>query len=314
MALKNPFTKIKEIKDKNRAAEVVVAAESMSPATGIPAIDIIKKVSKKIKNVYFDDILKKYNKGEPKSKIYSKLFDNIFLNILEIAEKKSIEVSGVFQAYMDTREKLKKAKGKIASAIVEPFITYFIVSAISFFSLTNIIKNKSIFQSMKIDISLLSFVYNFFWLIILGIAFVILFVLFKLQRRIPFLKEAHKEMDTYNYLSVINIMLRSGIPSTDISTLFGMKKKGSEGIALFFKKLLKVEELVVLQMGMESYQYEQIIEVLLKRRESKFESRIDGIANSLRQVLFLISMIPIAITLTSIFMIVVKVMKASSTI
>jgi len=314
MALTNLATKIKEIKDKNRAAEVVVAAESMSPATGIPAIDIIKKVSKKIKNVYFDEILKRYNKGEPKSKIYSKLFDDIFISILEISEKKSIEVSGVFQTYMDTREKLKKAKNKIISAIIEPFVTYFIVSAISFFSLTNIIKNKSIFQFMKIDISLLSFVYNFFWLIILGIAFAILFTLFKFQRKIPFLKEAYKEMDIYNYLSVINIMLRSGIPSTDISTLLGMKKKGAEGIVLFFKKLLKVEELIVLQMGIESYQYEKIIEVLLKRRESKFESRIDGVSNSLRQVLFLISMIPIGITLFSIFMIVIKVMKVSSTI
>ena len=313
LELKNPVYFLKKIKHKNRAAEVVVAAESMSSLTGIAAIDIIKKTNKRLKNIYFDEIIRLYSQGEQKSKMYESIFDNVFIKILSITEKKSIEPSGIFQAYIDTRERIIKAKNKIIGAIVEPFVTYFIVALIGFFTMSNVMRNKSVFQSMKVDIGIINFIYIAYWFIIIGIAAVILVFLFTMQRKIPLLREAYKELDTYNYLSVINIMLKNGVPATDISTLLGTAKKGAEGIISFFKKMLKIEELIVLQIGIETYQYEKIIETLLSRRSSKFEARIDAISSSLKQVLFLISMVPIGIVLATIFMLVTKVMKSTTT-
>jgi len=294
---------LKKWMDKKKAREVVINAEVMSHYTGVHVIDIIKEVYQrgKGKNIFLGRILREYKKEKPKRYLYRDLFDNNFLAILKMAEEKHIPTGGIFKDYQEVNEKLKKAKGKIISAIVRPGFIYFIAAIVVYWTLGNILTKMN---GMKgLDLSMIQLLYNYFWFIILGIAFGLGVVLFKFPRYVPVLKGAYKELDAFQYLSFCLILFSMGIPSTDIVSAFRkvmkvtIRKRGIEGLLEFFSKYLTSEEIIALRLASQTYEYERVISSLLEKRRVEFDVKIDGAVAVLGELLNMVVMLPVGFLL-----------------
>jgi len=303
---------IKKIIDKKPAQEIIINAESLSGETGLPPIDIIKMIDPELKNYWLKHAVKLYKQGKPKTVMYKGLFDNTFIRILKIGEDRKIELSNVFASYQHTREKVNKGLGKIKSAIYEPMFSYIAVSIIGYISLKQFIKNTSLFKEMHVDTSLLLSIYHIYWYVIIAVLVLLAVLLTKFQRKLPIIKKAYKEVDGYNYISLIHILLENGIPSTDITALLKTKKQGAEGIVEFLSQYVKKYEVAVLKYGIETHQYEKITKTLLQRKEDTFLEIIEGVAAGVKQIMFLISVIPLGFVMSGVFYTLFQIMNTIS--
>jgi DNA-binding transcriptional MerR regulator len=303
---------IKKFLDKKSAQEIVINAESLSSNTGLPPVDIIKMIDPELKNYWLRRAVKLYKQGKPKTVMYKGLFDDMFIRILKIGEDKKIELSNIFSTYQHTREKVNKGLGKIKGAIYEPMFSYIVVSLIGYVALKQFVKNTALFKQMHVDTSLLLTIYHIYWYVILTVLVILVVLLTKFQRKLPLIKKAYKEVDGYNYISLIHILLENGIPSTDITALLKTKKQGAEGIVEFLSQYVKKYEAAVLKYGIETHQYEKITKTLMQRKEDTFLEIIEGVAAGVKQVMFIISIIPLGFVLTGVFYTLFQIMNAIS--
>ena len=308
------FEPIKKFLDKKSAQEIIINAESLSVDTGLPAVDIITMIDPELKNYWLKRAVKLYKQGKPKTVMYKGLFDNMFIRILKIGEDKKIDLSNIFAAYQHTREKVNKGLGKIKGAIYEPMFSYITVSLIGYIALKQFVKNAPLFHQMHVDTSLLLTIYHIYWYAILSILVFVVVLLTKFQRKLPIIKKAYKEVDGYNYISLIHILLENGIPSTDITSLLKTKKQGAEGLVEFLSQYVKKYEVAVLKYGIETHQYEKITKTLMKRKEDTFLEIIEGIAAGVKQVMFFISIIPMGFVLAGVFITLFHIMNAISSL
>jgi len=306
------FEPIKKFLDKKSAQEIIINAESLSADTGLPPMDIITMIDPELKNYWLKRAFKLYKQGKPKTIMYKGLFDSMFIRILKIGEDKNIELSHIFDAYQHTREKVNKGIGKIKGAIYEPMFSYITVSLIGYVALKQFVKNAAMFKQMHVDTSVLLTIYHIYWYVILTVLVILVVLLTKFQRKLPIIKKAYKEVDGYNYISLIHILLENGIPSTDITALLKTKKQGADGLVEFLSQYVKKYEVAVLKYGIETHQYEKITKTLMQRKEDSFLEIIEGVAAGVKQVMFIVSIIPLGFVLTGVFYTLFQIMSAIS--
>jgi len=306
------FEQIKKFIDKKSAQEIIINAESLSADTGLPPVDIITMIDPELKNYWLRRAVKLYKQGKPKTIMYKGLFDSMFIRILKIGEDKNIELSHIFDAYQHTREKVNKGIGKIKGAIYEPMFSYITVSLIGYVALKQFVKNAAMFKQMHVDTSVLLTIYHIYWYVILTVLVILVVLLTKFQRKLPIIKKAYKEVDGYNYISLIHILLENGIPSTDITALLKTKKQGADGLVEFLSQYVKKYEVAVLKYGIETHQYEKITKTLMQRKEDSFLEIIEGVAAGVKQVMFIVSIIPLGFVLTGVFYTLFQIMSAIS--
>lgn len=292
---------LKYSKQKKEASNLVVSAETIAHDTGLNVIDIINQYDKQ--NMFITDIKKLYAQNKPKHVIYSKIFDQQFLFILKACEEKGLLVGEIFKDYMEIKEKIIAAKNKITSAIVYPFLSYFLSSLVVFIVLTQMNKQLSKIQSIKTQfIDNILFAY---WFIIIGIAFVILFPLLKLPRHVPILKKAYTELDAFQYVSSIYLILKSGLSMIDVYDVFKEKikstKRDIDGIISFLSSYLTITELYAVKIAVQTFKFEIIFKSILNSRKEAFDSKINKSSSAISSILLFIVVIPAAIMLYVMF-------------
>lgn len=294
--------RIRYSKQKKEATSIVISAETIAHDTGLNAIDILNQYNKQ--NVYIKEIKKSYAKNKPKHIIYSKIFDSQFLFILKACEEKGLLLGEIFKDYMSIREKIQSAKSKITSAIMYPFLSYFLSALVVFIVLSQMNKQLKNFHFLKTQF--IDNILFFYWFIILGIAFAILLPLLKFPRYIPILKKAYKELDAFQYISGIYFILKSGLSMVDVYEVFKDKlpktrKKNIDAIIEFLSKYLTIPELYAIKIAVQTFKFDVIFKSLLKMRQEEFESRISKSTSTISSVLLFIVIIPAGIMLYTMF-------------
>ena len=297
---------LKMFRQKREASEVVINAEIMSYYTGLHSFDVLQKMYQKMKgNQYLMKVIQGYQKEKPKSEIYKDVLDKELIYFLKMAEEKHTMVSGVFKDYQEVKERVVKATGKIRGVIVRPLVMYFLASIVVFYSLTNILNQTKGIKGL--NVGTLQMFHTWFWPLILLIAFVVVFPLIKFPHVIPILKGAWKELKAFQYLSFVKFMLSMGLSTVDIIDLFrkvlraDIRKQGIEGLIEFFRKYLRPEEIVVLELAGETYEYERVIDSLLEKRRAEFDKKIGMAIGALGEILNFLALIPILLMLYVLF-------------
>lgn len=288
---------------KKEAQEIVISSELIAYDTGLNAIDLIFQY--KGNNFYIKEIIKKYKENKPKHIIYTKIFDKDFLTLLKMTEEKGLPSGELFKDYAEIKEKSESAKKKLQSAIMYPFISYFVTSAIIFFTISNMISKLKEFK--QIDISGLANLKLIFWPVIIVIAILLLLPLLKFPHRVPVLKNGWRELIAFQMLGLIYLILKSGLSMVD---LFDMMKKDKkfqgkikkvEDIFLYLARYLKGAEPFALQAAIQSYRYDKVIQALLFRKKESFEAIINKTAGALSSLSIFIVLIPVSFMLFTMF-------------
>lgn len=304
---------IKQQRNKKEAASIVASAETIGYETGLNAIDIINRYEKD--NIYLKEIKMLYAQNKPKHVIYSKIFDKQFLFILNACEKKGLLVGEIFKDYMEIKEKIEVAKNKIVSAIIYPFLSYVLSAIIVFIVLMQMntqLKSLKFLKTPFVETTL-----YFYWPIIIGIGFILLFPLLKYPRVVPFLKNAYKELDAFQYVSSIHFILKSGLSMVDVYEVFKDKikvnKKDIEGIISFLEKFLNPTEIYAIRIAVQTFKFDVIFKSILNSRRNEFETKINKITSTISTLLTMIVAIPAAIMLYTMFKLYTIVSQASKT-
>lgn len=294
---------LKSRKLKKEAQEIVISSELIAHDTGLNAVDLISQY--KGDNFYIKEIIKKYKENKPKHIIYAKIFDKDFLTLLKMTEEKGLPSGELFKDYAEIKEKSESAKKKLQSAIMYPFISYFVTSAIIFFTISNMINKLKEFK--QIDISGLANLKLIFWPVIIGIAILLLLPLLKFPHRVPVLKNGWRELIAFQMLGLIYLILKSGLSMVD---LFDMMKKDKkfqgkikkvEDIFLYLARYLKGAEPFALQAAIQSYRYDKVIQALLFRKRESFEATINKTTGALSSLSIFIVLIPVSFMLFTMF-------------
>ena len=306
MAISNLFFFLKMFKQKREASEIIINAEIMSYYTGLHSFDVIQKMYQRMRgNQYLRRVIQEYQKEKPRSEIYRDVLDKELIYFLRMAEEKHTVVSEIFKDYQEIKEKVMKANGKIRGAIMRPFMMYFLASIVVFYSFTNILNQTKGIKGLNVET--LQMLHTWFWPLIVLIAFVIVFPLIKFPHAIPLLRGAWKELKAFQYLSFVKFMLSMGLSTVDVIELFrkvlrvDVKKQGIEGLVEFFRRYLRPEEVVVLELAGETYEYERVINSLLEKRKVEFEKRIEMVVGALGEVLNFLVLIPVFLMLYALF-------------
>jgi len=80
----------------------------------------------------------------------------------------------------------------------------------------------------------------------------------------------------------------------------------------FLSQYVKKYEVAVLKYGIETHQYEKITKTLMQRKEDSFLEIIEGVAAGVKQVMFIVSIIPMGFVLTGVFYTLFQIMNAIS--
>ncbi len=296
------------MKEKKQAREIILSAEVIAHYTGLHYFDIIKESAKKVKNRYIERVLRNYQKAKGKTDLYRDIFDKEVIQIARMAESKGVSTTEVFKEYYNIQEEVKKGEGKIRSAIVRPFMMYFLASIIVYFSLGKILANVKGIQ--QINVSSLEMVYQNFWYIVLGIALFLIVSIVKFSRYIPGIKSAYREIRGYQYLSFILMMLKSGLSMVDVADVLKsvmkvkLRREGGEGVLEFLSGYLSDAEVAAVTFAFQTYEYEKIFSALLARRKNEFEKKINIYQTVISEVLGYLVIIPVGLMLYAIFSIV----------
>lgn len=288
---------------KKEAQEIVISSELLAFDTGLNAIDLISQY--KGDNFYIKEIIKRYKENKPKYVVYEKIFDKDFLTLLKMTEEKGLSSGELFRDYAEIKEKSESAKKKLHSAIMYPFISYFITSLIVFLTISHIINKLG--ELRTVDLSSLIQIKMMFWPIIIGVALLILIPLLKFPHKIPVLKNGWRELIAFQLLGLIYLILKSGLSMVD---LFDMMKKDKkfqgkikkvEDIFKYLAGYLRGAEAFALQAAIQSYRYDKIIQTLLFRKKESFESIINKTTGALSSLSIIVVLIPVSFMLFTMF-------------
>lgn len=299
------------LKSKKKIRELIINAEIIAYYTGLGFMDIFMRFTEKKEysnNPYVKQIIVNYRREKPKSEIYKNFFDKVFINILRIAEQRSISISEVFVIFSEVIKKIETAKSKLITSLSEPIIMFLSVALIVYFGVINKIIGEIGKLNMKgLDLSQVFFLSKIYWPIIFAILIILFLVFFIYPRKVPVVKSIYKEIDGYQLLSFIDLCMKLGISVTVFVDTFckvnkiKLKHDGIYGLLEILKKYLTFEELTTFQMSIETQTYDKVLKGLIEKRDREFEKKMVAIGATLNKIATVLSLIPIIFALMTVF-------------
>lgn len=204
---------------KKDIADIIIQTELKTAEAGVGAealyrryADEIKKEKPKI-SAELKEIYTKLQKGKKKYEVYKKYLDDDVIQLIKIADEKSMSSSDIFKEYAPIKTMAETQIRSIRRSLIFP-VLIIVFATLGMGAV--ITKMKGIAQ-MGIEVNpAVRFVMENFYVI--NVAFLTLFIvgLFLYPHKMPVLKKLFAVLNAIITLSIVKIMYTMTIPSKDI--------------------------------------------------------------------------------------------------
>jgi len=292
--------------------KIIFRAELLATASGISIFEILEKYAIDLKKedrkkaFTLSEISKKLRVGKKRWDVYKNIISKEILDLLKIAEEKSIPSGVIIKEYAPIKNITEKYINSVKSSLKSPLIIFILLSLIFSVVVEKFRVVDTIGSTGLSDASL--FIMNNF-LFITGIILVIMVYLFlAIPQKLPVLKIVFDKLNSMLALSMVATMFKIGYSGEEITPVmmkqFKLKKtkkrySGAEELieTLRENKYLSTFESADIKIAISLGEFENSISSILKERLDDTESLKATVGEFIKNATTILLAIPILLAM-----------------
>ena len=204
---------------KKDVADIIIQTELKTAEAGVGADSLYKRYADEIKkenpkvSAELKEIYSRLQKGKKKYEVYKKYLGDDVIQLIRIADEKSMSSSDIFKEYAPVKTMAETQIRSIRRSLLFPVI----IIVLATFGMGAVITKMKNIASMGIEVNpaVRLIMDNFY---IINVIFLTVFIigLFVYPHKMPVLKKLFSVLNAIITLSIVKIMYTMTIPSKDI--------------------------------------------------------------------------------------------------
>lgn len=301
--------------NKQEISKMILRAELSAPRSGVSVFDMLGEYAKEIEKdkpkiaIKLQEVSRRMRRGEKRWNIYKNYVDSDILNLLEMAEQKSIPASKIFQTYIPIKELSEKYIKSIKNSLKSPLGIYLLLSVVFSFVVEKFRIVDTVGNAHLSSTAL--FIIDNFLAVTGGILVFIVYALLIAPQTMPLLKGIFKKLNSMLVLSTTLTMFEIGYSSAEIISIlakqFNLKVKRQQKDSKLLVMLLKENRFVDtyegadIKIGIVHGSLKDTLQRILEDRLEDAEGMKDIISDVVKNISLAMMAIPIVMTMIVMF-------------